>query len=125
MKTIRVKIKDGLIVDGADWFQSLLNSIEGTAYITIEPISILHTEDDYRRVYFLFRDVLWQSDSRGYSKREFHNVLKTACLSELLSSDENFNCPPTLSVKCLSLIGWSRFLNNVKEFSKNEFNIFL
>lgn len=126
MKPIKVKIENGVIKEGSGRLGEILDLIgDRQAYLTIEPVDDLKNEADYRGVYFLFRDVLWDGDNRGYSKKEFHDVLKNHCLLSLLDDKENFSCPPTLSVKCLSLIGWKRFLEAVKEFGKNEFNIYL
>lgn len=103
----------------------LEKSGSGTYYLTIENVSVLHDEKDYRRVYFMFRDILWENDNRGYSKKEFHNMLKVACMLDLTGDAENYNCAPALSTKCLTLIGWKRYLEIVKEFAKNEFGIYL
>lgn len=104
----------------------LKNQGRGMYYITVESVSELHTEEDYRRVYFMFRDALWEADNRGYSKKEFHQMLKKECYMKLLDNQDNFNThPATLSTKFLSLIGWKRYLDLVKEFAKDEFNIYL
>lgn len=128
MKPIKVEIFNGNIVEiseNQELSQALLKINNAIAYITIQDVSNILTEKDYRNTYFMFRDILWDNDNRGYSKKEFHNVLKVACLSDLMGDEENYHCPASLSVKCLSLIGWKRFLDNLKEYAKDEFNIFL
>lgn len=124
---IKVNVLNGRIVE-QESFNKFLSLIgDGTHYFSSLNVSELSSIEDYRRLYFFYRDAIWE-DRGEYTKEELHNVIKQLIIPELWEDSDNFTvesphlCP--ITTKNLTQYGWKNFIEAVKDFAQNEFNIY-
>ena len=125
---LKVNILKGKIVEVQTFDKFLSFLKDGTHYIDFVNTSDLSSVEDYRKAYFYFRDLLWE-DRKDYTKAELHDVIKQTIIPELWDDPDNFTVESPhlypLTTKHLTQYGWKNFLDAVKEFAQNEFNIYL
>lgn len=127
MKT-KLEIKDGRLVDQGKFEDFIESMSDGEYYLEFTNISRLATPEDYRKLYFTYRDIIWQV-RQEYSKQELHDLIKNKLFPELEEREDNFltiqkhRYPYT--TKILSKLGWKNFIEAVKQFAQDEYNIYL
>lgn len=97
----------------------------GLYYLEITAASNLSTTEEYRKLYFAMRDIVWQEGNSGYCKAMLHEVIKSFIFPKLTEASFFKRTPPVLSTTNLSLLGWKKFIEEFKQFVQDEFNIFL
>lgn len=100
----KARIKDGRIS------LSYLPLKDGEYLIKIEPLNP-KTEEEWRKYYFLLRDILYEEGETGYTKQQLHTINKAHQKLD--------------STKELTLEGWQFFVKEFKILAQEKFNCYL
>ena len=125
---VKIVSDKGVVKQGRAELERLFKSLDGEYLIEALPLSNPHTVEEWRKLYFHLRDLVHEEVDTGYTKKEFHDVIKQACLLPMMESLHLFNipaAPPDLSTKYLTEAGWKEFVGKFKEYVQNNFEIYV
>lgn len=129
MKTL-IDIEKGTVLLGREKFKSIIKNLENGQYLVHFTKISPKSKEEWRKYYFLLRDILYEDGETGYTKQQLHDLVKKEILMKLIDDNDNFNddeLDPTewLSTSWLSEQGWQKFVKLFKEWSFEKFNCYL
>lgn len=133
---LQVIVKEGKIVD--KMFLKYLSTLKDGLYaFNIRDIGKPKTINEYRKYYFFICEYLAEQSDTGYTKKEFHNLFKDKLLLE--NKNGSHYAPGYInyikfnggsghierSTKILNVFGWEQYISEVKNYVKENLNIYL
>ncbi len=112
MANTKIEISSGRIVNENDLNKLFMSLGNGQFLISIHSISRPRSIQEWRALYFLLRDIMFEEGETGLNKADLHELLKVALLDGR-------------STKTLTVQEWEKFVNSLKEFALEEYNCYL
>lgn len=135
---LQVAINGGKINDKA-FIKYLASLKDGLYAFNIRDISQPKTVAEYRKYYFFICEYLAEQSETGYTKKEFHELFKDKLLLQNKNTihlvDEYMNFVNNTgkggsvqferTTKILNVLGWEQFVSDVKNYVKENLNVYL
>src|SRR5678816_3075267 len=111
---VRLKIKDGKILEGKDQLGALIHSLDGEYIFSALDLSSPNTVEEWRKLYFALRDVLHEAVETGYTKKELHDVIKKKLIYDMMMQTTvrltDWFTDAEYSTKALTEAGWVEYM---------------
>lgn len=133
---LQVIVKGGKACDPMyDKYLSVLK--DGLYAVQIREIKTPKTKAEYLKYYFFICEYLAEQSETGYTKKEFHQLFKDKLLLENKNNshfvenvmdfiDHSGNYMSLKkTTKILSVLGWEQFIVDVKNYVKENLNLYL
>lgn len=132
----QIKLKAGKIVDND--YDKLLKSLpDGVYTLKFKHIGKPRTIKEYQKYYFYICELVADEAQTGYTKKELHELFKDKILfkdinrtyfvdnlSDFINYQDN-SISYQKTTKLLNLLGWEIYLENVKNYVKENLNFFI
>lgn len=128
MNKIDISLEGGKILYGQDKMEELWKNNPDGQYMLILVSHSPKTEEEWRKYYFMLRDIVFTDGETGYSKSDIHEMAKSLILVKLINDEENFSYVvenDTPSTSWLSVKGWQNYVQLFKEWVFESFNCYL
>jgi hypothetical protein len=125
MSKIKINIEEGKIRLGTEKLRETIRHSQDGEYLVYFYKLQPKTKEEWRKYYFLLRDILFEDGETGYPKNELHDMAKGIILLQLQEEESNFDGEKKNSTSSLSEEGWQKFVKIFKEWAFESFNCYL
>jgi hypothetical protein len=124
---VRISAPNGVLEKGRDELAKAIKQLKGDYIVAFISLSDPTSVEDWRKLYFHLRDLLWEHADTGYTKDELHDAIKARIIPEMwLEQEQWFTARPAdHSTKHLTSAGWKQYVDRFKQFAQNEFEVYI
>lgn len=121
----KISIRGGKIHLGQESIDNMFHhASDGDYILSMYPLSKPKTLEEWRKLYFFLRDILFEDGETGYTREELHDLVKDDIIRSL-PGDCFLGGVPIASTANLSHDGWQVLIKRFKEWAFEKFNCYL
>jgi hypothetical protein len=124
---VRISAPNGILEKGRDELAKAIRQCRGDYIVAFISLDDPASPEEWRKLYFHLRDLVWEHAETGYTREEFHDEIKALIIPEMWLENEQWfiSRPLDHSTKHLTSAGWKDFVKRFKELAQSKFDIFV